>query len=318
MRPQLTANVVRGCKRLDARTFPYANAYGQRPPNLAFEVDEASCQEGLGVGRTESLASLDGAVLTKPRGTRFVYLILTVGLPATIGLRYRFRRVAHLCYNITNFTVKGLSMTDTKSPTKMSLPDALDRLSDATRERVVKTAQDMKATVTAPPMELSLRDDTLVIRFDCESTEIATLLQMADIGTTDGAFHDGLVGQIASLGSHGQKLSSANSNFVLSVVRSVKPRDELEALLATQMGAIHAATMMLARRLNHVETIPQQDASERALNKLARTFTTQMDALKRYRTGGQQKVTVEHVTVNQGGQAIVGGVEMGKGRMERG
>lgn len=94
-------------------------------------------------------------------------------------------------------------------------------------------------------------------------------------------------------------------------MRAVKPRDELEAMLATQMGAIHAATMMLARRLNHVETIPQQDAAERALNKLARTFTTQMDSLKRYRTGGQQKVTVEHVTVNAGGQAIVGAVKHG-------
>jgi hypothetical protein len=30
-----------------------------------------------------------------------------------------------------------------------------------------------------------------------------------------------------------------------------------------------------------------------------------METLKRYRTGGQQKVTVEHVTVNEGGQAIV-------------
>ncbi len=35
----------------------------------------------------------------------------------------------------------------------------------------------------------------------------------------------------------------------------------------------------------------------------------EMDTLKRYRTGGQQKVTVEHVTVNEGGQAIVGNVE---------
>jgi hypothetical protein len=35
--------------------------------------------------------------------------------------------------------------------------------------------------------------------------------------------------------------------------------------------------------------------------------------LKRYRTGGQQKVTVEHVTVNQGGQALVGSVTQGGG-----
>jgi hypothetical protein len=36
-----------------------------------------------------------------------------------------------------------------------------------------------------------------------------------------------------------------------------------------------------------------------------------MEALKRYPTGGQQKVLVEHVTVNERGQAIVGNVSHG-------
>ena len=74
--------------------------------------------------------------------------------------------------------------------------------------------------------------------------------------------------------------------------------------------------MMLARRLNHVETIPQQDAAERALNKLARTQA--MQTLKRYRTGGQPKAVVEHVTVNQGGRAIVGAVTQGGRSMSGG
>ena len=203
-------------------------------------------------------------------------------------------------------------MTNTTQPAKMSLSDALDSLPEATRARVVKAAQEMEAAEVAPSMKLSMKGQTLTISFNSKSVEIATLLQMVDIGSTDGDFHTGLVGQIASLGAQGHAVSSENSNFVLSVVRSIKPRDELEAMLATQMGAIHIATMMLARRLNHVQSLPQQDAAERALNKLARTFTTQMDALKRYRTGGQQKVTVEHVTVNQGGQAIVGAVDMSK------
>ena len=34
----------------------------------------------------------------------------------------------------------------------------------------------------------------------------------------------------------------------------------------------------------------------------------QMEALKRHRTGGEQKVTVQHVSVGEGGQAIVGNV----------
>jgi transcriptional regulator with AAA-type ATPase domain len=97
-------------------------------------------------------------------------------------------------------------------------------------------------------------------------------------------------------------------NFMLSIVKGVQPRDQLEAMLATQMAAIHELILTYARRLAHTETMPQQDSAERALNKLARTFTTQMEALKRYRSSGEQKVTVQHVSVSDGGQAIVGNV----------
>src|ERR1700730_15849925 len=82
-------------------------------------------------------------------------------------------------------------------------------------------------------------------------------------------------------------------------------------MLAAQMAAVHNATMTFARRLAHVDNIPQQDSAERAFNKLARTFAAQVEALKRYRSGGEQTVQVEHVTVNEGGQAIVGNVSHG-------
>ena len=95
---------------------------------------------------------------------------------------------------------------------------------------------------------------------------------------------------------------------MLAVIKGIKPKDQLETMLAAQMAAVHMASMTFARRLGHVDTIDQQDSAERALNKLMRTFTTQMEALKRYRTGGEQKVTVQHVSVSEGGQAIVGNV----------
>ena len=44
-------------------------------------------------------------------------------------------------------------------------------------------------------------------------------------------------------------------------------------------------------------------------NKLSRTYSTLLEALNRHRGKGQQKVTVEHVHVHEGGQAIVGNVE---------
>mgnify|MGYP000341791881 CR=1 FL=1 len=79
-------------------------------------------------------------------------------------------------------------------------------------------------------------------------------------------------------------------------------------MLAAQMAAVHIATMTSARRLAHVENIPQQGSAERAFSELAHTSTTQLEDLKRYRTGEQQKMTVEHVHVHEGGQAIVGNV----------
>src|SRR5215470_17224900 len=44
-------------------------------------------------------------------------------------------------------------------------------------------------------------------------------------------------------------------------------------------------------------------------NKLSRSCAVLLEALNRHRGKGQQKVTVEHVTVNAGGQAIVGSVQ---------
>jgi hypothetical protein len=81
-------------------------------------------------------------------------------------------------------------------------------------------------------------------------------------------------------------------------------------MLAAQMAAVHNATMTFARRLAHVDNIKQQDSASKAFNQLARTFAAQMETLKRHRSSGQQ-VVVKHVTVNDGGQAVVGNVETG-------
>ena len=128
------------------------------------------------------------------------------------------------------------------------------------------------------------------------------------MGSVDHDFVEGIISQLMNAGTKGQEFDGKGPNFMLSVIQGVAPRDEVECMLAVQMAAVHMATMTFARRLAHVENIPEQDAAERAFNKLARTFAVQMEALKRYRTGGEQKVTVHHVTVNEGGQAIVGAV----------
>ena len=95
---------------------------------------------------------------------------------------------------------------------------------------------------------------------------------------------------------------------MLSVIKEIEPRDQIEAMLARPDGGRPHGSMTFARRLAHVDTITQQDSASNAFNKLTRTFAAQMEALKRYRSGGEQKMTVQHVHVAEGGQAIVGNV----------
>ena len=95
---------------------------------------------------------------------------------------------------------------------------------------------------------------------------------------------------------------------MLSVVKGIEPRDQVEAMLGAQMAAVHMASMTFARRLAQVDNIPQQDSAQTAFNKLSRTFVAQVSALKDYRSKGEQKMTVQHVHVAEGGQAVIGNV----------
>jgi len=94
---------------------------------------------------------------------------------------------------------------------------------------------------------------------------------------------------------------------ILAFLASVEPGDAVEGMIATQLYASHAAAMECYRRA----MLPGQPAEAKQINltlaaKLTKANATQVEALKKYRSKGQQKVIVEHVHVYQGGQAIVG------------
>jgi hypothetical protein len=136
-------------------------------------------------------------------------------------------------------------------------------------------------------------------------------LLTATSGFTHGAAFGRTLHLLAQVCDRDEKTLEGQLNGMLATVAGIEPRDDVEAMLAAQMAVTHELALLMAKRMAKAENIPQQDSAERAFNKLARTFTAQIEALRRHRHGGQQKVTVEHVTVNEGGQAIVGNVETG-------
>jgi hypothetical protein len=101
-------------------------------------------------------------------------------------------------------------------------------------------------------------------------------------------------------------------NAAIAGLIGINPNDELEGMLAAQLVACHNASMECYRRaMIGEQTFEGRRENLSQANKLSRTYATLLEALNRHRGKGQQKVTVEHVHVHEGGQAIVGNVEGG-------
>jgi hypothetical protein len=148
---------------------------------------------------------------------------------------------------------------------------------------------------------------------DLPKDPLALIHLMSSVGILDETFFNRFVVQIVNATDHKNGTDARPANAALAFICGIKPRDEVEACLAAQMAATHSAVMTLAARLDGVQNIPQQDSAVTAFTKLGRSYCAQMEALKKYRSTGEQKVTVQHVNVSDGGRAIVGNVTTGGG-----
>jgi hypothetical protein len=105
-------------------------------------------------------------------------------------------------------------------------------------------------------------------------------------------------------------------NAALAVIDGVRPKDEVEAMLAAHMAVTNIALLeLVARTRGAIAGHPYQgngikrlDVLGNLANKFMRTYTMQVEALARKRRKGEQNVTVKHVHVHAGGQAVVGNV----------
>ena len=96
-------------------------------------------------------------------------------------------------------------------------------------------------------------------------------------------------------------------NATVAALIGIGPKDELEGMMAAQLIAAHNAAMECYRRaMISEQTFEGRRENLAQANKLSRTYAALLEALNRHRGKGQQKVTVEHVHVHAGGQAVVG------------
>jgi hypothetical protein len=98
-------------------------------------------------------------------------------------------------------------------------------------------------------------------------------------------------------------------------LREYAPQNAIEASLAAQMTATGETALLFLNRA----TLPNQplevvDRIVAHATRLMRLHLEQIEAMQKLKgKAGQQKVTVEHVHVHEGGQAIVGALSTTKG-----
>jgi hypothetical protein len=108
-----------------------------------------------------------------------------------------------------------------------------------------------------------------------------------------------------------EKEMSARILRALDLYEDLKPDGSAESMLATQMVGTHpAAQECLRRAAREDQTFEGRDMAFKHANKLMTLYIQQLATLDKHRGKDQQKVTVEHVHVHPGGQAVVGNLEM--------
>jgi hypothetical protein len=143
---------------------------------------------------------------------------------------------------------------------------------------------------------------------DHPDPELGEQLMAETLGVADRDAMHGILRQLVKAGVNGQKPDEVNLSFMIAMVKSIRPRDSVEAMLVAQMVSVHVMAMRCAHHLASSEDLAQLDSAGRALGRLARTFPAQMEALNRYRSHGEPAITVQNVSVGDGGKAIVGNV----------
>jgi hypothetical protein len=101
---------------------------------------------------------------------------------------------------------------------------------------------------------------------------------------------------------------------LIQAFAETKPKDLNEARLCLQASTLYSEGMGFLAKANKEGVIDHAAFFMKSAIKLLRLHNETLEVMVKYRRGGEQKVVVQHVYVNDGGQAIVGNIETNGGR----
>jgi hypothetical protein len=139
---------------------------------------------------------------------------------------------------------------------------------------------------------------------DHPDPELGEQLMADALGVADRDAMHGILRQLVKASVKNERPDEVNLGFMISMVKSIKPRDSVEAMLVAQMVCVHVMAMRCAHHLANAEDVAQQDSAGRALSILLDgEEPAHFDWVI---NGGTFWITVQNVSVGDGGKAIVG------------
>lgn len=135
---------------------------------------------------------------------------------------------------------------------------------------------------------------------------LAKALGTADPTTAVALLQQAMNASGSALDRHDREIMA---NTVIALMADIRPQSSAELMLAVQMIAVHFQATRLMQQAA-ATSLPEISRKQMALaDRLFKTFVMQIQALRKSKLRGRQKMIVEHVHIHEGGQAIVGNVE---------
>ena len=186
---------------------------------------------------------------------------------------------------------------------KKSITKDIAKVSDKTptkEEKYLTASVKIKNGITRCELVVS-KGDGMAKSTGCKSVDAGQAIITNGMKTVEG-------------GVNGQNAIEVAYNEYLAMMAEFKPQNIFEGMLASQMSITYIQALDCMRMAaNNKEYSKIFERLQNQGIKLMRLYNYQLEILDKHRNKGRQKMTVEHVHVYKGGQAIVGEVHQGGG-----
>jgi hypothetical protein len=185
----------------------------------------------------------------------------------------------------------------TTKKNEVALTDDLTRGNESEQERR-RSKTHQRGFATAPSARKSPSSGRPKANIAGDVSKVVSVELADTFGTTSQGFVDASMSSLlTSFAAHHREVTSTEINGALAVIDGMKPENEVEAMLLSQMVATNETAMRCLAMIGKCDMITQTEI----FGKLAtNTFTAQNEALAKLRRKGEQTVKVARLSRRTG------------------